>query len=186
MAKKPKLSSQDWIKGAFRALTLNGPQAIKAEAIARDLKVSKGSFYWHFNDIADLKAKMLSHWQQAATQSVIDIVDSKAATPRDQLRMVVSISTGARSDDYGGQAVEAAIRNWARYDANARAVLALVDGQRLAYLAQLFAAHGVPKPLCQPKACLLYAGLIGLEELMHTGKTRLPDDLKLLLELLLK
>ncbi|WP_163317770.1 TetR family transcriptional regulator, partial [Enterobacter hormaechei] len=48
MPTRKTLSAEDWISAAFRALSQGGAQAIRAEAIARDLKVSKGSFYWHF------------------------------------------------------------------------------------------------------------------------------------------
>ena len=33
------------------------------EVVARDLHASKGSFYWHFRDRADLLDKMLAHWE---------------------------------------------------------------------------------------------------------------------------
>ena len=39
----------------FRALSAEGPQGIRVEAIARQLKLSKGSFYWHFKDVQALK-----------------------------------------------------------------------------------------------------------------------------------
>ncbi|NLH83356.1 MAG: TetR family transcriptional regulator, partial [Phyllobacteriaceae bacterium] len=52
MATRSTLSAEDWIKAAFRALSVGGVQAIRAEAIARDLNVSKGAFYWHFKDVA--------------------------------------------------------------------------------------------------------------------------------------
>jgi len=47
MAKKQTLTANDWIVAGFVALTSGGPPAVKVEAIAKTLKVSKGSFYWH-------------------------------------------------------------------------------------------------------------------------------------------
>ncbi|HGG65918.1 MAG TPA: TetR/AcrR family transcriptional regulator, partial [Rhodobacteraceae bacterium] len=90
---KQRLSPTDWIQAAFRALTAGGPQAIRAEAIARALKVSKGSFYWHFKDVHALKQAMLDHWQQVATQDVIDLVESGAANAKARLQLLVSVST---------------------------------------------------------------------------------------------
>jgi len=33
--------------------------------MATKLKVSRGSFYWHFRDIADFRAQLLRRWQGA-------------------------------------------------------------------------------------------------------------------------
>ena len=44
------LTAKDWIAAGFRALTAGGPQAIKIEAIARELAVSKGSLLDFFKN----------------------------------------------------------------------------------------------------------------------------------------
>lgn len=69
MAKRNSLTTDDWIRAGFRALTSGGPQAIKVEAIARRLHVSKGSFYWHFKDLSALQGAMLAHWLHSATHA---------------------------------------------------------------------------------------------------------------------
>ncbi len=185
MAGKQKLTTVDWIKAAFRALTIGGPQAIKAEAIARDLKVSKGSFYWHFKDVADLKAKMLSHWQQVATLAVIAVVDERSDSAIDQLRLLVEMATDGKQVAYGGEKAEAAIRDWARYDSKVRAVLTEVDRQRMAYVEQLFTVYHGDEIRSKRDATALYAGLIGLQRLEHTGNVDLQKDLMFLLEKLM-
>ena len=112
---KNTLTPQDWIKAGFRALTRGGPQAIRAEAIARDLKVSKGSFYWHFKDIPAYEAAMLLHWRDEATEAIINAVDAKSGSTQNQLRLLVHISATQNEDAYGGNLAEAAIRDWGRY-----------------------------------------------------------------------
>ncbi|NLH83770.1 MAG: TetR/AcrR family transcriptional regulator [Phyllobacteriaceae bacterium] len=169
MTSRSTLTAEDWIKAAFRALSAGGPAAVKAEAIARDLDVSKGSFYWHFKDVAALKSEMLHHWIQRGTSEIIDAVEATGASPAERLRSLVREATGGRGSDYGGEAVEAAIREWARYDAAAAAALRSVDERRLAYVAELFAAHGVPVNRAGRDARLLYAALVGLGSLAGEG-----------------
>lgn len=183
---KPHLTPTDWIKASFVALTDGGPQAVRAESIARALKVSKGSFYWHFTDVPALKVAMLNHWEQAATKDIIDLVNLKATTPEDRLRVLVQVSTSSIDNDYGGQMAEPAIRDWARYDENAAVALKAVDQQRLDFVQVQFQAYGTPKARCKQNANILYAALIGLNHLSHRGLASSSRDLGVLLDHLLR
>ncbi len=182
---KPRLTPDDWIKASFAALTAGGPQAIRAEPIARALKVSKGSFYWHFADVPALKQAMLDHWGKIATQDIIDLVEAKASSAKDRLRLLVQISTASSNDEYGGALAEAAIRDWARYDENAAKTLKSIDRKRLAFVESQFRSHGTPKAQCRQNANILYAALIGLAHLSHHGLATPSDDLPALLDRLL-
>lgn len=183
--KPDRLTANSWIQAAFRALATGGPQAIRAEAIARDLKVSKGSFYWHFENVAALKSEMLVHWQSLATENVMTTVSAIDGSAEDKLRALVDFATGPAHDPYGGVLTEAAIRDWARYDDGVAATVRAVDVRRLAYLESLFEQNGTQASLCHVHANILYSALIGLEELAHHGLIDLRHDLQHLLNLLL-
>ncbi len=174
------------MKAGFRALSVGGPQAIKAEVIAKALKVSKGSFYWHFKDVSALKADMLRHWLQVATHDIISDVAGDEPGPKEQLRRLVDIATSKKNEPYGGAQAEAAIRDWARYDENAAATLKVVDATRRQFLSALFEKSGVPPAQCTSYANILYAALIGLEQLSLTGVLERKNDLSALLALLLR
>lgn len=180
-----KLSSIKWIEAAFRALSTTGPQAIKAEAIARDLCVSKGSFYWHFTNIADLKTKMLEHWYDAATQQIIAQVNELEGSPADKLSALINIATGSKSQPYGGVSVEAAIRNWGKFNQEAGVMVKRVDTQRLTYLTQQLKAAGFDEKSARANAEILYAGLIGLEFLAVEDLASLQSGMHTLLQKIL-
>ena len=183
---KPRLTPTDWIKAAFRALTSGGPQAIRAEAIARTLKVSKGSFYWHFADVPALKQAMLDHWIKRATQDIIDLVETEASDAKARLHLLVQVATTVPVGDYGGILAEAAIRDWARYDKNAAKTLKSVDLKRLDFVENQFRAHGIPSDQSKQRATALYAALIGLDQLSYHGLATPSTDLNALLDQLLK
>ena len=48
-----------WIDEGLRALAAGGPDAVRIESLARALGVTKGGFYWHFDDRRALLAEML-------------------------------------------------------------------------------------------------------------------------------
>ena len=180
-----KLSSNEWIEAAFRALSTSGPQAIKAEAIARDLGVSKGSFYWHFTNVADLKTKMLEHWFEAATQEIIAQVNQVEGSPTEKLQTLVDIATGNKSEPYGGVSVEAAIRDWGKYSQQAGEMVKRVDTQRLNYLTEQLQAAGSDEASARTNAEVLYAGLIGLEILAAEDLANLRASMHHLLQKIL-
>jgi len=182
---KQRLSPTDWIQAAYRALTTGGPQAIRAESIARALNVSKGSFYWHFKDVPALKQAMLDHWQQVATQDVIDLVESGATDAKARLHLLVRVSTALPDDDYGGGLAEAAIRDWARYDPAAAKAVKQIDSQRLKFVESQFSAFGFNQQQSTQRATILYAALIGLHQLAHHGLSLPPEDLSALLDYLI-
>ncbi len=186
MAIKKSLNADDWIKAGFRALTAGGHLAIKVEPIARELRVSKGSFYWHFKDVAALKVAMLQHWADVATGNVIESVGDGGTDPAGQLKMLVEIATSAKDMLYGGALAEAAIRDWARYDSATAATLKIVDDRRLQFLRELFEATGAGPARAGFFANVLYAALIGLEHLSYQELADRNRDLAGLLDLMLQ
>ncbi len=186
MTNKTRLTKIDWLQAGFQALAAKGPQALKAEPLARALKVSKGSFYWHFKDIADYKSAMLDLWQQQATADIIADVSANSGVASERLKDLITQVSSMDMAPYGGTNIEAAIRDWARYDRLAQAALQAVDRQRLAYVRQLFQGCGFDKAQSQTKAALLYGALNGLQGLTYTGQVDLQRELRHLLGQLLK
>ena len=185
MKAKKDLTPDAWIKAGFRALTKGGHQAIRAEALARDLKASKGSFYWHFGDVAALQAQMLEQWKAEASEASIAAVESHGGSGADKLRFLVEIVTGDANEPYGGLLVEAAIRDWARYNELAAAMVNEVNILRIEYLETLFRECGTDPTVGRTNSIILYSALIGMEALAHAGLADLRKDLRSLLETLL-
>ncbi len=181
-----KLSQLDWIQAGFRALTRDGHQAIKAEVIARELKVSKGSFYWHFDNLPTFKNAMLEHWVELGTESIMIENAESDANPSEQLRLLVDTITADINAPYGGLLAEAAIRDWARFDSKVSQLVSRVDQSRLDYLATLFRRAGGSASTSRQFAILIYGALIGLEHLSHERLANLKSDLPALLDLLLR
>ncbi len=61
--KVPHLQPNHWIQAGIARLASDGIESVRIELLARDLRVSKGSFYWHFRDREDLLGKILAHWE---------------------------------------------------------------------------------------------------------------------------
>jgi AcrR family transcriptional regulator len=168
---KVEFRKTKWIMGGFRALTKGGEGAIKVEAIARDIGVTKGGFYWDFKDLGDFKNAMLDFYQAAGTEIIIENAE-KIKTPIEALIFIVNEAIKAPDDDFGGNKTELAIREWASRDANAKKRIQFIDNLRIETLKSIFITAGIETDLAASKAQILYSAYIGFTYLRLTN----PDN----------
>lgn len=65
------LGRNDWLKAARIALLKGGVEEVRVERMARNLHVTKGSFYWHFRDREELLELLLREWEEELLQDII-------------------------------------------------------------------------------------------------------------------
>ena len=157
-----------WIEAALQALSAGGPEAVRVEALATSLGVSKGGFYWHFKDRQALLGEMLDSWEKAVVEDVIAQVESRPAEPRAKLAQLFAL---APSVDFE---VEPAIRDWSRRDAAIAARLRRIDGRRMAYLRSLFGQFCTDEDEVEARSMLAYSLFVGSYFIaaQHDGKSR--------------
>jgi AcrR family transcriptional regulator len=172
MGTKQTLTPEDWIKAAFKLLTSSGPKAIRVDYLCKELGVTKGSFYWHFADLAALQAAMVEHWRRVATSDVIASMVSPELSPRDLFIRFIEDILDVPTREYGGPMTEVAIRHWAAGDEAVHAVVRDADTERLAFLTLQMRGSGLTGPEARSRATLIYATLVGLKQL--TGEPGLP------------
>ncbi len=186
-ATQTKLNSRDWIKAGFRALVANGDAALKAEVLARTLKTTKGSFYWHFKDVPTFKREMLRLWQENATNAIIHLVRLEGGTGAARLFMLAGIVSSLNADnEYGGLKAEPAIRSWAQNDRLVTRSLRLVDAARIKFVSNLFQLQGFNEVTSRQRAEIFYTGFVGMQTLASTQDYDVADGLKRLLFILLE
>src|SRR5271154_7092483 len=86
MAAPTRTPRRRWIEEALQALAAGGPDAVRIEPLARSIGVTRGGFYWHFEDRGALLAEMLDTWERAATDEVIERVERRGGDARAKLR----------------------------------------------------------------------------------------------------
>ena len=65
-----------WIEEGLRALGVGGPDAVRIETLAQALGVTKGGFYWHFDDRRALLEEMLDTWEQVVVDRAMEIIEA--------------------------------------------------------------------------------------------------------------
>ena len=137
MAAPTRTPPASWVDEGLRALGVGGPDAVRVEKLAQALGVTKGGFYWHFDDRGALLAEMLDAWERAGVDAVIERIESEGGDARAKLRRLFAIASSG-SDEL--LMIELAIRDWARRDKAVARRLRRADNRRMDYMRSLFGA----------------------------------------------
>jgi AcrR family transcriptional regulator len=152
--KSSPLQPDDWVRAAFARLSTEGIESVRIELLARDLGVSKGSFYWHFQDREELLGKMLDRWEGDETEWL----GATVVTPRAAARWAQFIEHCA---DPSRARLEAALRAWARRDERVATRISAIEKKRAKHIASVLRDIGFTPELAESWAeiaLLVYLG----------------------------
>lgn len=156
-----------WIAAALDIVAQDGIDGLRVESLAKKLGVTKGSFYWHFKDRRDLIDAVLDDWRAGRVRDIRKQTAAESGGELAALRHTIDVYAAARNRK--GISIEAAIRLWARQDANGLAVVEEVDAERLECTRRLFLALGLPAAEAAARSALLYAYVFGFS-MMQCGR----------------
>lgn len=169
---RPQLDPVRWIEAAIDVLAREGISGLRVETLAKHCGVTKGSFYWHFKDKQALLDALLDQWKEGRIRDIEKTTSVAPGKERDQLHYAIEVYGASRNRK--GMLIELAVRDWARHDTQAAAVVEAVDLYRLDCTRKLFVATGMSDPEAKSRSLLLYACVFGLS-LMHYA--HFDDDL---------
>jgi AcrR family transcriptional regulator len=135
-----RLAAQDWIEAAMKVLVTHGVESVRVERLAKDLGVTKGSFYWHFKDREALLDALLNHWRRNTTLDIISKMEEQDGTPRDRITRLMLYTLKAQIA--APAAVELSIRVWSFSDARVREIVREIDMLRHRYVERLLEQMG--------------------------------------------
>lgn len=137
MAPPTRTPRGTWIDAALGFLSAGGPDAVRVEPLARALGVTRGGFYWHFEDRQALLDELLDTWERRAVEDVVARVESDGGDARTRLRRLFALA----SEPSGGEVlrIDLAVRDWARREPAVARRLRRVDDRRMDYMRSLFA-----------------------------------------------
>jgi AcrR family transcriptional regulator len=146
-----------WIHEGLRALAAGGPDAVRIEPLARALGVTKGGFYWHFDDRRALLEEMLDTWERVSIDEVIERVEGEGGDARTRLRRLFALASS--SDEL--LAIDLAVRDWSRREPRVADRLRRADNRRMEYMRSLFGAFCPDQDDVEVRCMLAFSLWIG-------------------------
>lgn len=152
------LTKADWINAGWNLMANQGVAAVKVEVLARDLQVSKGSFYWHFKNRRELLDGILQRWEKETLWLIEE--SRKQATPEARLIKLFALAEElcCLPDP------ESAIFIWANQEPAVQERVRVVETCRVDYLNQILQDYGFNEMEARHKAEIGYFAFMGFWE----------------------
>jgi AcrR family transcriptional regulator len=166
----PRRTKEQWAEAALDALARGGLAAVAVEPIARELGVTKGSFYWHFRSREQLIEVALARWEEQGTEGVI-AAGSRHADARGRLRRLFEAALERPREGFLVVHLTAAAA-----DPLVGPVLERVTKARVAHVAALYQACGLAPADATHRAVLAYAAYLGLYQALVAVPSWRNDD----------
>jgi AcrR family transcriptional regulator len=156
MAAPTRTPRGSWIDEGLRALAAGGPDAVRIEPLAQALGVSRGGFYWHFEDRRALLEAMLDTWERRSTDEVLERVESEGGDPREKV-----LRAGMLTFSRELLPIDLAVRDWSRRDQSVAKRLRRVDNRRIEYLRSLIGTFCPDADDVEARSMLAFSLAIG-------------------------
>ncbi|MEU1283423.1 helix-turn-helix domain-containing protein [Kitasatospora sp. NPDC005856] len=160
---------EKWVEEGLRTLASGGVDAVRVEALAKSLGVTKGGFYGYFADRDALLTEMLDTWEREATDEVLDRIAHEDGDTRDKARLAGQLTFSERL-----RPIDLAVRDWARRDRTVAERLRRVDNTRMALLREAIGTVCTDPDEIEARSLLAFCVAIGNHFLAadHPGRTR--------------
>jgi AcrR family transcriptional regulator len=156
-----RLTRDDWLDEAFKAVVEGGFDNVKVLSLAEKLKVTRGSFYWHFTDHADLINSLLMRWKVAQLELDAKLKLQQSGDALKDLDMVVDAAFLQAGSELENLRFEQAMRALSHHNPVAAQLLVEVDANRMDLFQSKFLVLVKDATKARDLAALLYLSIAG-------------------------
>lgn len=152
---KTMLTARDWAEAALDAIGQHGVEGVAVEPIARELGVTKGSFYWHFANREALLVAALKLWEARETDDVLERVRQET-DPRARIKRLITEVNASRRASRIHTALSSATK-----PAFVRDYVERVSKRRLDFIQDCYAALGLAPETARRWALMTFSVFLG-------------------------
>ncbi len=157
----PRLTREDWLDAAFKAVVEGGFDNVRVLMLADRLGVTRGSFYWHFSDHADLISTLLARWHSREIELDQKIRSQATGDPQTDLKLILKTALAHAGSDVENLRFELALRGLGRRDRAVASMLLAVDQMRFDLFEQEFMRLTGEATKAAELAALFYLAIAG-------------------------
>jgi AcrR family transcriptional regulator len=172
-----RLAEIDWLRAARSALLHGGVEAVRVERLARDLHVTKGSFYWHFKDREELLELLLQEWEQELSQQIIPQLRGRRGE-KALLLLLRLLVKRVPLGEHGLLPSDAAIFTWASVSPEVARRVNRAERQRILLLKRIIGDSDLVELLY-----LVWLGFVAQGQRAPESRKRFPQVARMMLEL---
>ena len=157
----PRLNRDDWLDAAFKAVVEGGFDNVRVLVIADALGVTRGSFYWHFADHAELIAALLARWKAREIETDQKLKSQSTPDAQADLLQLLDAALAHGGADLESIRFELALRGLGRRDPAVAKMLVEVDQMRMNLFQYKFMRLTGDATIATELAALFYLAIVG-------------------------
>lgn len=161
-----KITSREaWIELGFQQFSIGGTEALRIEAMARTLGVSKASFYHFFKGRDAFIDDILGYWRNIRTEEFIKFSKDRTEDVSLIEALILEIFSADIDDDFLFH-----LRRFGRKNHAARELLVQVEAQRVDFARHAIEQLGYPQDDAHEKSVVIYNYYLGWRERQKTNR----------------
>lgn len=178
--KMPKIiaKKEDWINLGYKLFSEEGDSGIIVEKMAKELKVNKSSFYWHFKTKKNFIDHLITYWINHQTVQIINLTASVKEVSNKFKTFIALIYKQDPFLDFTFY-----LKKYARKEKKIQLIFYRIDNQSIAYANKLLQEMGYSEEDADIKAKLLHKHFIGYHETIRYKKQNMNYQHEVKLEL---
>ena len=179
--KSRRLTRDDWLNAARRTLVKSGIDDVKVDRLAKKLKASRGSFYWHFKSHAELLQALLQDWEvrnQVVVVQTRDRWEDAAPDMADIGDVFLRENTIWLDPEINWATQSLAMRLWARKSKLVAKAVLRVDQTWLDLLTEMFRRSGYSERESRVRARVNYFHYLGHYSFVTDDVVREMEELR--------
>ncbi len=170
---RQQLAREDWEQAGLQMLAERGLVGLAIEPLARQLGVTKGSFYWHFSDRSELLKSALAKWETVDAHNLAVLLENELPAREKVIQFFHTSSRPHLTHQVYSALISAPQRN--SQDEWVNQLLQRVDNHRIQQLSLAFSE--LDPELAEFQARLAYYAYVGFLQLQSRGLAPQPDTL---------
>ena len=135
--KRSRLGREDFLARSLEILSKDGESKLRIDRLVKALGVTKGSFYWHFENRSDFVVGLAEYWHRYTNERVFEELAKVDDGPKAQLIKIHELVTRYDLPKY-----DLVMRSWATHEPDVAKIVRSVDRERFEVVSGLFRRLG--------------------------------------------
>lgn len=157
----PRLGREDWLDAAFETVAESGFDSVRVLTLAASLGVTRGSFYWHFTDHAELVSALVERWRKREVDTHQRAQEATPLEPKADLERMLGAALAHAGAEIKYLRFELALRGLGRRNPEVAKILIEVDRMRMRLFESKFLRLTENPKAAADLAALFYLAIVG-------------------------
>jgi AcrR family transcriptional regulator len=158
-----RLAAEDWIRAALDVMVEEGIGGVKIQRLCDRLGVTKGSFYWHFEDLDAFLGEVARVWAEDGAHLPGSLDDEQ--DPDGKLLLAMRPFADPRNRN-----LARAMREWSQSDERARTAIRKADEAVFEQVKAALQHRGFDADEAEVRAKILYYSGVGYAHVGNLGR----------------